>query len=94
MLIPHRCHFQVSVPSSEDVLRSGPVGDVQAAADPAFDPSLTPVHLQEHQYCLPDPDLDRRVDQKTKSITEPKFAAYNNITRCDQLTASQVKGHF
>ncbi|XP_047467093.1 uncharacterized protein LOC125023689 isoform X2 [Mugil cephalus] len=59
------------VPPGEDVFRS----------DPAFDPSLAPVHLQEHQYCLPAPDPDHEEDQKTRSIIEPKFTTYNNIVR-------------
>ncbi|XP_040916138.1 uncharacterized protein LOC121196946 isoform X2 [Toxotes jaculatrix] len=87
---------EVPVPSDEDFLHSDTLEDLLSTAataespqpsGPAFSRSDIPMQLQEHQYCLPAPDVDCRVvqiareDKKRKTIIEPSFAAYNQIAR-------------
>ncbi|GLD47549.1 uncharacterized protein AKAME5_000169300 [Lates japonicus] len=86
---------EIPVPSDEDFLHSNALEDLLSTAataqttdpsEPSFNHSEIPVQLQEHQYCLPAPDADSMVstvreDKRRKTIIEPSFMVYNQISR-------------
>lgn len=84
--------FQVSVPSEDDFLHSNSLEaflstESTEPSGPADDRSEASGEVHEHQYCLPASAPDSSAVQtvpeqkKKKTISEPSFAAYNEVAR-------------
>ncbi|KAF3845522.1 hypothetical protein F7725_008685 [Dissostichus mawsoni] len=71
----------VPVPSEEDFLFSNSLEDLFSKTS---SPPPSPMELQEHQYCLQDPEPTenhKEMEQKRRFLNESSFKVFNHIAR-------------